>query len=90
MNEEHFNFERSFARLEEILERMNAGNISLDESLKLYEEADHLIAGCGKKLNAAETRIEMLIKKREGELVLDEEGKPQATPFATEEASISL
>lgn len=90
MNEEHFNFERSFARLEEILERMNAGNISLDESLKLYEEADHLIAGCGKKLNAAETRIEMLIKKREGELVLDGEGKPQATPFVTEEASISL
>ena len=86
MNEEQFNFERSFARLEEILERMNAGNVSLDESLKLYEEADHLIAGCGKKLNAAETRIEMLIKKRDGELFIDEEGKPQTPHFEVQEA----
>ena len=73
---QEFNFEHSFARLEEILDRMNSGNVSLDESLKLYEEADRLIAGCSKKLNAAETRIEMLIKKREGELQLDADGKP--------------
>lgn len=84
---EDFNFERSFTRLEEILDRMNAGNVSLDESLKLYEEADRLIAGCGKKLNAAEARIEMLIKKREGELVLDEDGKPQAANFEVQEVS---
>lgn len=81
MSEETFNFERSFARLEEILDRLNAGNVSLDDSLKLYEEADTLIVGCGKKLNAAETRIEMLIKKRSGELSLDAEGKPQTENF---------
>jgi exodeoxyribonuclease VII small subunit len=82
-----FNFERSFSRLEEILERMNSGNISLDESLKLYEEADRLISGCSKKLKSAETKIEMLIKKRDGELQLDEEGRPQVALF--EEAAIS-
>ena len=80
-NLENFNFERSFARLEEILEKMNAGNVSLDESLKLYEEADLLMAGCNKKLNAAEARIEMLIKKRDGGLLLNEDGKPQTAPF---------
>lgn len=76
-----FNFERSFSRLEEILERMNSGNVSLDESLKLYEEADNLISGCSKKLKSAETKIEMLIKKREGELALDEAGKVQMEIF---------
>jgi exodeoxyribonuclease VII small subunit len=85
MTEEHFNFERSFARLEEILDRMNAGNVSLDESLKLYEEADGLISSCTKRLNAAEARIEILIKKRDGELALDNEGKPQAELFEDQE-----
>ena len=87
MSEENFNFERSFTRLEEILDKLNAGNISLDESLKLYEEADGLIVGCGKKLNAAEARIEMLIKKRNGELSLDDEGKPQTAKFEAQEAA---
>lgn len=81
MSEETFNFERSFSRLEEILDKLNAGNVTLDESLKLYEEADSLIVGCGKKLNAAETRIEMLMKKRSGELSLDAEGRPQTEKF---------
>jgi len=88
MSEESFNFERSFTRLEEILDRLNAGNISLDESLKLYEEADSLIVGCGKKLNAAEARIEMLIKKRNGELAVDEEGRPQTTKFEMQEVAV--
>jgi exodeoxyribonuclease VII small subunit len=86
MTEDNFNFEHSFARLEEILDRMNAGNISLDESLKLYEEADRLIVRCGKKLQMAETRIEMLIKKRDGELELDEARAPKRANFEVEEA----
>lgn len=61
-------FEKAFNRLEEILERMNSGSIPLDESLKLYEEADKLITGCAKKLTEAEEKIETLIKKRSGEL----------------------
>lgn len=81
MSETEFNFERSFSRLEEILERMNSGNVSLDESLKLYEEADRLISGCSKKLKSAETKIEMLIKKRDGELQLDQEDNPQTELF---------
>lgn len=63
-------FESSLARLEEILEKMNSGATSLEESLKLYEEADHLIATCNKKLNDAEKKIEVLIKNRSGEPTL--------------------
>lgn len=80
MNEE-LNFEKSFARLEAILDRMNSGNIALDESLKLYEEADKLISTCNLKLTAAEEKIEMLIKKRDGDLELDLDNKPLSQPF---------
>lgn len=69
-------FEAAFARLEEILEKMNSGSVSLDESLKLYEEADKLINICSKRLNSAEKKIETLIKNRKGELVLGPDQKP--------------
>lgn len=76
-------FESAYARLEEILEKMNSGKVSLEESLKLYEEADGLIAWSNKKLLDAEKKIEMLIKNREGDLVLDTEGKPHMQEFST-------
>lgn len=75
------NFETAFARLEEILESMNSGSISLDESLKLYEEADGLINTCSKRLNDAERKIEILIKNRGGELILNAEQKPMTQDF---------
>lgn len=76
-------FEAAYARLEEILEKMNSGKVSLEDSLKLYEEADALITSCGKRLTEAEKKIEVLVKRREGDLVLDEEGKPQLQEFAS-------
>ncbi|CUI16579.1 Exodeoxyribonuclease 7 small subunit [Candidatus Protochlamydia naegleriophila] len=69
-------FETALSRLEEILERMNGGTISLDESLKLYEEADQLIAICNKRLNEAERKIEILVKNRSGELAIGSDDKP--------------
>ena len=74
-------FESSFARLEEILERMNSGTISLDESLKLYEEADALIVMCSKRLTDAERKIEILIKNRGGDLMLGADQKPIVQDF---------
>lgn len=74
-------FEKAFIRLEEILEKMNSGTISLDESLKLYEEADGLIATCNKRLTDAERKIEILIKTRNGELTLGADQKPLTQEF---------
>jgi exodeoxyribonuclease VII small subunit len=74
-------FENAFARLEEILEQMNSGTVTLDESLKLYEEADRLIAACNKRLVDAERKIEILIKNRSGELTLDTDQKPMTQEF---------
>lgn len=76
-------FEAAFFRLEEILEQMNSGNVPLEVSLKLYEEADLLINICQKRLNDAERKVELLIKQRNGELVVNSENRPltQEMPF---------
>lgn len=75
-------FETAYARLEEILDKMNSGKVALEESLKLYEEADNLITWCNKRLLDAEKKIEILAKNREGELLLDNAGKPRTQPFS--------
>lgn len=76
------NFERSFARLEEILEKLNSGAVSLDESLILYEEADKLITLCGKRLTDAERKVEKLIKQRSGELQIGSDKQPATEEFS--------
>ncbi len=69
-------FEKAFERLEHILENLNTGNPTLEESLNLYEEADTLIISCHKKLQDAEKKIEVLMKNRAGQLQLGPDGKP--------------
>jgi exodeoxyribonuclease VII small subunit len=81
MTKEDFNFEKAFQRLEEILEKMNQSKVSLDDSIKLYEEADGLIKACSKRLNEAEKKIEKLLKNRDGSLTLSEEGLPLSEDF---------
>jgi exodeoxyribonuclease VII small subunit len=69
-------FEIAFSRLEQILELMNSGTVSLDESIILFEEADRLLTTCQKKLMDAERRVEVLVKNRNGDLVLGADQKP--------------
>lgn len=76
-----YTFESAFERLEQILEKMNTGKTPLDESLKLFEEADQLIRFCTQRLTQAEQKVEMLIKNRSNELVVDESQKPKTQPF---------
>ena len=79
-NSNKVSFEGAFSRLEQILETMNGEKVSLDESLKLFEEADKLIATCSNRLNSAEKKVLTLIKNR-NELLMDENQKPQTTEF---------
>ncbi len=73
-------FEQAFQRLEQILEIMNGGKAPLEDSLRLFEEAETLLRTCFSKLTEAEQKIELLIKNRTGELVLEGE-KPKTEPF---------
>ena len=54
------NFEKSLSRLEEIARSLESGELSLDESLKLFEEGITLSRLCEKKLTEAEQKIEIL------------------------------
>jgi exodeoxyribonuclease VII small subunit len=77
-------FEQAFHRLEVILERMNAQDVPLEESLTLFEEANTLITVCHKRLVDAEKRVEVLVKNRQGELVLTPSGQPQTRDLEIE------
>ena len=69
-------FEEALDRLEEIVRRMEAGEMTLEESLKAFEEGIKLSRLCMKKLDEADRRVELLLRE-EGELV--------TRPFAGEE-----
>jgi exodeoxyribonuclease VII small subunit len=81
MTEEAPSFENALKKLDEIVQRLEKGELPLEESLKLYEEGIRLSRLCHAKLDEAQGRIEMLIKDARGDLVLDEEGKPRRVPF---------
>lgn len=60
-------FEEAIARLEEIVQRLETGNISLDESLNLFEEGIGLAKYCSERLNAAEGRLQVLMGFENGQ-----------------------
>jgi len=70
-------FETSLKKLEEIVRRLEGGSLSLEESLKAYEEGVKHAALCAKKLDEAERRVEVLTKRSGG-------GYDRA-PFETED-----
>lgn len=74
-------FETALAALEKIVERLEKGELPLEESLKLYEEGIRLSRLCHGKLEEAEGRIEMLLKDARGEAVTDAEGRAKTRPL---------
>lgn len=81
MTEAPLSYEKAFERLEKILELMNSGKAPLEESLKLFAEAETLMRDCTNSLNTAEKTIERLIKGRNNELLVDAGQKPKTEPF---------
>ena len=74
-------FEAALKQLEEIVQKLEKGEMPLEESLVLYEEGVRLSRLCHAKLEEAEGRIELLLKDGKGDLVLDKEGRPRRAPF---------
>lgn len=65
--EKKLSFEEALARLEEIVRLLEKGEVPLDDSLTLFEEGVKLVKLCGTRLDEAEQKITMLVKKGEGE-----------------------
>ena len=64
-------FEKSLERLEAIVDKMESGDLSLDEAMSFYEEGIKLSRFCYGKLSEAEKKIEKLVKKE------DKSGEPK-------------
>lgn len=60
-------FENSLARLKEIVERLEEGNLPLEEMIGLFEEGAKLKNFCRKKLEAARGRVRILTENEDGQ-----------------------
>ena len=64
------NFESAREEIEQVVEQIESGELSLEESLAAYEKGVGLVKFCYQKLNEVEKRIEFLVKDKEGKLQL--------------------
>lgn len=69
-------FERALDELEKLVERMEEGDLGLEESLKLYERGIELSKACQKALDVADRRIRVLSEKN---------GSSQLEPFEADQ-----
>ncbi len=67
-------FEAAMKRLSDIVQRLERGDLPLEESLLLFEEGMRLSASSQARLDAAQKRVEQL-------LAVDEQGRPRKAPF---------
>lgn len=75
--EPEIKFEKSLGELRGIVEKLEKGELELDESLKLFERGVALIASCSARLEDAERRVEVALKKKDGKRAVE--------PFAEED-----
>lgn len=59
-------FEQSIKRLDEIVKNLEKGDVSLSDSMSLFEEGTALIKACGEMLDKAEQKVVMLKKGADG------------------------
>lgn len=77
MTKKEITFEAALAELQSVVERLEAGKVSLEDSLALYERGMELVALCNKRLDVAEQRVSAVKMTAEG---------AELTPFASEAA----
>ncbi|HVR44984.1 MAG TPA: exodeoxyribonuclease VII small subunit [Thermoanaerobaculia bacterium] len=70
-------FEKAFRQLEKIVQRLEAEELSLDDSLQLFEEGIRLSRFCHQKLSEVEKKIELILS--------DAAGEPVTEPFLRED-----
>ena len=66
MSEKNVGFEASLARLEQIVKLLERGEVSLDESLKLYQEGTELVRLCGQLLDNAQMQVLKVVPAGDG------------------------
>ncbi|MBW1645067.1 MAG: exodeoxyribonuclease VII small subunit [Deltaproteobacteria bacterium] len=64
-------FETALKKLEEVVARLESGELSLDQSLKLFEQGISLVRQCSQRLDEVERKVQMLISDADGERLED-------------------
>ena len=82
MNGQNLSFETAFEQLQSILEKMNSGSLSLQESIEYYEKGEKLMRHCETLLKSAEQKIEEIAKGSQGEMLLNPDQTPKTAPFS--------
>lgn len=72
MNKENKTFEENMLRLEQIVRSMERGEVTLEESLKLFKEGTELVSACGKLLDEAELEVKKVMTAPDGSPVLED------------------
>jgi exodeoxyribonuclease VII small subunit len=65
-------FEEAFAELESVVNELEHGELTLEESLRLFERGQALAAACSGKLDEAELKIEQITPEGDGPVRLEE------------------
>ena len=76
--EKDLSFEQSMKRLEEIVNSLEKGDVSLSDSMAMFEEGSALIRRCGEMLDQAEQQVVRLKK--------GPDGAPEELPFDVDDA----
>ncbi len=63
-------FETALEDLEQVVEQLDSGELSLEDSLAAFEKGVGLVKFCNDKLNEVEKKVELLVKDKEGKLQL--------------------
>ena len=63
-------FEVSLEKLEGLVQKLESGDLSLEDSMKAFEEGMTLVKSCEQKLMEAQKKIEILMKDKEGNAVV--------------------
>ena len=64
-------FEVALKKLEEVVEKLESGEVSLDQSLKLFEQGVTLVRQCSKRLDEVESKVQVLVSDERGERLED-------------------
>jgi exodeoxyribonuclease VII small subunit len=64
-------FEQALARLEALVAELERGDLPLDRSLAAFEEGMQLARLCGRRLEQAEKRVQLLLEQESGEATLE-------------------
>lgn len=63
-------FEAALEELEQVVEQLESGDLSLEDSLAAFEKGVGLVKLCNQKLTEVEKKVELLVKDKEGKLQL--------------------